>query len=97
MSHMPCHEIEISLGLLSASLNWILCDIFLLRELFAHWIPHLLTKDQKQKGTDLCNFMMQKFDGGASKQVWDIGYLGHWILRKCSLRSSMVDCAFNVS
>ena len=35
MSYMPQ---DVSLGLLSASLNWIR-----LRELFAHWIPHLLT------------------------------------------------------
>ena len=69
---VTCHQIEASLGLSSASLNRIMHDHLQLRKLSARWIPHLLTEEQKQKRIDFCNFMLQKFDVGASKQVWDI-------------------------
>ena len=69
---VTCHQIEVSLDLSSAPLNRILHDYLQLRKLSAGWIPHLLTEEQKRKLIEFCTYMRQKFDSGASEQVWDI-------------------------
>lgn len=65
-------QIEQTLGITSASVYTILHDKLSLRKVSARWIPHLLTEDQKEARINFCKFMLEKFDGGKSKRVYDI-------------------------
>lgn len=58
---------EVKIG--SSAVNTILHKHLGVRKLASRWIPHLLSESQKQDRVDWCKFMLQKFDGGASKQV----------------------------
>ena len=35
-------------------------------------MPHSLTEEQKERRVSWCHFMLEKFDNGKSKQVYDI-------------------------
>lgn len=38
----------------------------------ARWVPHNLTDTQKADRLAWCRFMLEKFNGGSSRSVWDI-------------------------
>lgn len=65
-------EITDTLGIGAAAVNSILHDHLGVRKIASRWIPHLLTDDQKQRRVDWCKFMMEKFDNGRSKSVFEI-------------------------
>lgn len=65
-------DIQEELGIGSSAVDIILHKHLGVRKLASRWIPHLLTEEQKQARVDWCRFMLEKFDGGSSKQVFNI-------------------------
>lgn len=56
----------------SAAINTILHEKLQVRKVAARWVPHCLTDQQKDQRVKWCQFMLQKFDQGKSKRVYDI-------------------------
>ncbi len=56
----------------SAATESILHDYLGLRKVTCRWVPHFLTEAQKQDRVDYCLEMLEKFDCGRSKRVYDI-------------------------
>lgn len=65
-------ELERELGIGSAALQTIIHDRLSIRKRCSRWVPHKLTDDQKDRRVDWCRFMIDKFDGGKKKNVYDI-------------------------
>jgi histone-lysine N-methyltransferase SETMAR len=65
-------ELEEALGVGSGTVETILHDHLGVRKIASRWIPHLLSNEQKQLRVDWCRFMLNKFDHGRSRRVWDI-------------------------
>jgi [histone H3]-lysine36 N-dimethyltransferase SETMAR len=78
--HITYREIESSLDISMTSINKILHDHLAVKKICSRWIPHNLTKAQKERRVDWCKEMLKKFDRGASKAVYNI-YTGDesWI------------------
>ena len=65
-------ELQHSLGVLSGSVNTILHEHLQVRKRCARWVPQNLSDEQKATRVEWCQYMLQKFDGGRSRRVWDI-------------------------
>ncbi|CAF4548082.1 unnamed protein product [Rotaria socialis] len=61
--------IQDTLQIGSAATETILHDYLGLRKITCRWVPHFLTEAQKQDRVDYCQAMLEKFDGGRSKQT----------------------------
>ena len=59
-------------GIGSTALKKFLHDHLEVRKVAACWVPHCLTEAQKEHGVNWCQFMIEKFDSGRSKHVYDI-------------------------
>ena len=60
-------QIAEEVGISSGSVSNILHNSIGLSKVSARWVPHMLTKEQKQRRVNLCRFMLEKFDGGDVK------------------------------
>lgn len=56
----------------STSIHRILRKQLGARKVASRWIPHLLTPEQKEQRVEWCHFMLDKFNHGRSKRVYDI-------------------------
>ena len=65
-------EIKGMLKISSGSVNTILHEHLKLRKRYARWVPHSLNLEQRQGRVDWCHSMMERFDQGRSRRVWDI-------------------------
>ncbi|RVE43011.1 hypothetical protein evm_012323 [Chilo suppressalis] len=65
-------EIQHTLHIGSASVHKILHEHLCVRRIVSRWVPHNLTEAQKQARVDWCTDMIQKFDAGSSRHVYDI-------------------------
>ena len=54
------------------ALKTILHEHLKFRKVSARWVPHSLTEEQKERLVSWCQFMLEKFDNGKSKHVYDI-------------------------
>ena len=70
--HVTYCEIEATIGISSTSIHKILHDHLAVRKVCSRWIPHNLTKTQKDARVDWCKQMLNKFNRGASKDVYKI-------------------------
>lgn len=70
--HITYQEIEDALDIGSAATQSILHDYLGLKKITCRWVPHFLTEGQKQDRVDYCQKMLEKFDGGRSKRVYDV-------------------------
>jgi len=70
--HVTYCEIETSLGISPTSIHKILHEHLAVKKVCCRWIPHNLTKVQKDARVDWCKKMIKKFKGGASKEVYKI-------------------------
>eukprot|EP00794_Sanderia_malayensis_P014608 gene14608-16119_t len=61
-----------SLKIGSAAVHIILHEKLQVRKVTARWVPHCLTDQQKDHQVNWCQFMLQKFEEGKSKRVYDI-------------------------
>lgn len=78
--HVTYREIEASLGISMTSINKILHEHLAVKKICSRWIPHNLTKAQKDARVNWCKEMLKKYNRGASKAVYNI-YTGDesWI------------------
>lgn len=78
--HVTYREIEASLGISMTSINKILHEHLSVKKLCSRWIPHNLTIVQKQDRVDWCQKILEKYNHGLSKAVYNI-YTGDesWI------------------
>ena len=65
-------QIEAILGISSMAINSIIHDYLNLRKVFARWVPHTLTDDQKQLRVQFCRHSLKRFEEGRSRRVFDI-------------------------
>ncbi|XP_061705471.1 histone-lysine N-methyltransferase SETMAR-like [Cydia pomonella] len=65
-------ELERELGIGSAALQTIIHYHLALHKRCSRWVPHKLTDLQKDRRVDWCKFMIDKFDAGEKKNVYDI-------------------------
>ena len=56
----------------SAALHKILHENLQVRKVPAGWVPYCLSNEQKEQCINWCQFMLQKFNEGKSKRVYDI-------------------------
>ena len=70
--HATYEQIECSLGIHPPAIYSILHDHLNLRKICARWVPHQLTKDQKQLRVQFCQESLRRFDGGRSQRVFDL-------------------------
>ena len=69
---MTYREIETTLGITRTSIHSILHEHLCVKKICSHWIPHNLLNAQKKARADWLKEMLQKYDRGASKHVYDI-------------------------
>ena len=60
------------LGISSSSINSRVHEHLAVQKICSRWIPHNLTIAQKKVRIDWCKEMLEKYDGGASKDVYNI-------------------------
>ncbi len=65
-------DIEAALQIGSAAAVDILKNHSRLRKVCCRWVPQSLTLDQKVVRVEWCHHVLERFDGRASKRVWDI-------------------------
>jgi histone-lysine N-methyltransferase SETMAR len=70
--HITYREIEASLGISMTSINKILHEHLAVKKICSRWIPHNLTKAQKDARVNWCEEMLKKYNHGASKAVYNI-------------------------
>jgi transposase len=70
--HITYQEIEDALDIGSAATQSILHDYLGLKKITCRWVPHFLTEAQRQDRVDYYQKMLEKFDGGRSKRVYDV-------------------------
>lgn len=70
--HSTYCEIEACLGISGTSIHSILHGHLHGKKICSRWIPHNLKIAQKEALVNLCKNMMQNYDGGASKHVFEI-------------------------
>ena len=56
----------------SAALHPILHENLQVPKVAAHWVPHCLSDEQKEQRVNWCQFILQKFNEGESRRVYDI-------------------------
>ena len=70
--HMTYCGIETTLGISGTSIHSILHEHLTVKKIFSHWIPHNMSIAQKKARVNWLKEMLQKYDRGASKHVYDI-------------------------
>ena len=70
--HITYQKIDDTLEIGSAAVRLILHDNLGLKKITCRWVPHFLTEAQKQDLVDYCLKMLEKFDSGRSKRVYDV-------------------------
>ena len=70
--HVTYREIETTLGISGTSIHSILHEHLTVKKICSRWIPHNLSIAQKKARVDWSKEMLQKYDRGASKHVYDI-------------------------
>ncbi|XP_026326829.1 protein GVQW3-like [Hyposmocoma kahamanoa] len=65
-------ELEQELGIGSAALQTIIHGRLSLHKRCSRSVPHKLNDEQKERRVDWCKFMIDKFDPGKKKNVYDI-------------------------
>ena len=70
--HTTYQQIENILQIGSAATETILHEYLGLRKSRCRSMPYFLTETQKRDRVDYCLEMLEKFDGGRSKRVYDI-------------------------
>ncbi len=73
-SDITYQEIEDILQIGSGATQSILHDYLGLEKVTCRWVSHFLTEAQKQDRVDYCLKMLEKFDDGRSKRVYDTGF-----------------------
>ena len=71
-SHKTYREIETILGFSGSSIHLILLVHLTVKKMCLRWIPHNLSIAQKKSRVDWSKEILQKYDRGASKHVYDI-------------------------
>ena len=61
-----------TLGIGSGALSTILHDYIGVSKRCTRWVPHNLSEEQKAARVQWCQFMLEKFEDGHPRQVWDI-------------------------
>lgn len=69
---VTCRQIEHQLGIGSAAVSEILHQHLRVSKRCARWIPHCLTQEQKDNRVQWCQSMLERFDFGESKRIFDI-------------------------
>ena len=70
--HETYREIELSLGIYSTSILSILHEHLAVKMNCSRWMPHNLTNAQKKVRVYWCKEMLEKYENGASKDVFKI-------------------------
>ena len=70
--HVTYCEIETTLGISGTSIHLILQEHMTVKQICSRWIPHNLSIAQKKARVDWSKEMLQKYDRGALKHVYDI-------------------------
>ena len=70
--HVTYRDIESYLSISSTSIHSILHDYLAVKNISSLWIPHNLTNAQKKFRVDWCKEMLEKYNDGASKEVYEI-------------------------
>ena len=70
--HVTYREIETTLGISGTSIHSIFHKHLTVKKICSRWIPHNLSIAQKKARVDWSKEMLQKYDRGASKHVYDI-------------------------
>ena len=70
--HVTYCEIETNLGISSTSISKILHEHLAVKKICSRWIPHNLTKAQKDARIDWCKQILKKYNAGASNIVYKI-------------------------
>ena len=70
--HVTYCEIEASLDISSTSVYSILHEHLAVKKICSRWIPRNLTIAQKKARVDWCKTMLEKYDGGVLKDVYEI-------------------------
>ena len=68
--HVTYRGIKASLGISSTSIHSILHEHLAVKNICSRWIPHNLTIAQKKVRVEWCKEMLEKYDGGTSKDVY---------------------------
>ena len=70
--HVTYREIETTLVISGTSIDSILHQYLTVKKICSRWIPQNLSIAQKKARVDWSKEMLQKYDHGASKHVYDI-------------------------
>ena len=70
--YVTYHEIKTTLDISGTSTHSILHEHLTVKSICSRWIPHNLSTAQKKPRVDWSKEMLQKYDCGASKYVYDI-------------------------
>ena len=70
--HSTYQQIETRLGISSTAINSIIHHYFNLRKVYARWMRHKLTDDQKSLRLQFCHHSLKRFEEGRSRRVFDI-------------------------
>ena len=70
--HVTYREVVKTLGISGTSIHSILHEHLTVKKICSCWIPHNLSIAQKKARVDWSKEMLQKYDLGASKHVYDI-------------------------
>ncbi|CAF3860722.1 unnamed protein product [Rotaria magnacalcarata] len=70
--HITCQQIEDTLQIGSAPIDIIVHDYLGLKKVTYRWVPHSLSAAQEHDRVDYCLQILEKFDGGKLKRVYDI-------------------------
>ena len=69
--HVTYREIKTTLGISGTSIHSILHEHLIVKKICLRWIPHNLLIAQKKVCVDWSKEMIQKYNRGASKHVYD--------------------------
>ena len=70
--HVTQRNIKTTLGISGTSIHSILHEHLTVKKKFSRWIPHNLSIGQKKARVDWSKEMLQKYNRGASKHVYNI-------------------------
>ena len=76
--HVTYREIETTLGISETSIHLILHEHLTIIKIGSRWIPHNLSIAQKKARVEWSKEMLQKYDRGALKHVYDIVKGDEW-------------------
>ena len=86
--HVTYHEIEATLGISGTSIHSILHEHLTVKKIYSRWIPHNLSITR----VDWSKVMLQKYDRGASKYIYDIKTGDESWIYAYEPESTAVDC-----